>query len=312
MGQVEQALGPGLTGTEQLFIGSYLLAACEACRPAADRRGLRAADRHGVVPEPLSSGHPQRSGARPRSRSREAIREGHSILDIYVDVFQESLYQVGRLGSRTRFRLPKSTWPRPLPSTSSLQTYAEFPASDRRRGNVVLTGVAGELHQVGENMVADILEAEGYDVHFGYERTPSGVFWMRSRNTMPTCSASPATMLFNIPCVVQLVSEVRARFGARQPRIVLGGAAFRSYRTRCRIGCHRGRSRSAAAVRSLMWIGWPRARAGWPVIGEISHRSQAARSKPGRVARVLARFSPRLGQSEIVRRITRTKIQGRR
>lgn len=37
-----------------------------------------------------------------------------------------------------------------------------------------------------------------------------------------------ATMLFNIPAVIRLVEEVRAKFGSRAPRIVLGGAAFRN------------------------------------------------------------------------------------
>ena len=92
----------------------------------------------------------------------------------------------------------------------------------------MLTGVAGEMHQVGANMVADILESQGFDVRFlGTNMPNSGILQEIARHQADTLGIS-ATMLFNIPAVIRLVEDVRARFGSASPRIVLGGAAFRN------------------------------------------------------------------------------------
>ena len=44
--------------------------------------------------------------------------------------------------------------------------YTCHPSGEGSRGSVVLTGVSGELHQVGCHMIADALEANGWDVRF--------------------------------------------------------------------------------------------------------------------------------------------------
>jgi methanogenic corrinoid protein MtbC1 len=93
---------------------------------------------------------------------------------------------------------------------------------------MVVAGVAGELHQVGANMVADVLDAQGYDVRFlGTDMPPDGILYEVEDHQADVLGIS-ATMLFNLPKVVQLVKSVQARFGQSRPRIVLGGAAIQA------------------------------------------------------------------------------------
>ncbi len=216
LGQVEQALGSKLAEPEQQFIGSFIRAGCEACsaasRPAAgpgEPTGLELCQ--SLFLQAILKG--QRKAA--VTIVAEAVREGHSVIDIYVDVFQESLYQVGRLWESNRITVAEEHMATAITRYVLAQTYTDLPASGSQRGNVVLTGVAGELHQVGANMVADILDAQGFDVHFLGTNVPhSGILDEIEKHHADVLGIS-ATMLFNIPQVVQLVADVRTRFGRK-------------------------------------------------------------------------------------------------
>jgi methanogenic corrinoid protein MtbC1 len=105
--------------------------------------------------------------------------------------------------------------------------YQHLEISGERRGKAVMTGVQGELHQVGANMVADIMESDGWDVVFLGTNVPAeGVIQSISRHGADLFGIS-STMLFNIPMVIELVEAVRKEFGD-SVRIMLGGGAFRA------------------------------------------------------------------------------------
>ena len=77
-------------------------------------------------------------------------------------------------------------------------------------------------------MVADVLDVQGYDVLFlGTNMPHTGIVQAIEEHDADVLGVS-ATMLFNIPKVVELIKDVRAKLGERSPRMVLGGAAFRS------------------------------------------------------------------------------------
>ena len=158
----------------------------------------------------------------------EALRGGHPATDIYVEVLQESLYQVGRLWESNRITVAEEHMATAITQYVMAQLYSHLPPATQTRGSMVITGVAGELHQVGANMVADVLDVQGYDVLFlGTNMPHTGIVQAIEEHDADILGVS-ATMLFNIPKVVELIKDVRAKLGERSPRMVLGGAAFRS------------------------------------------------------------------------------------
>ena len=105
--------------------------------------------------------------------------------------------------------------------------YERLRPEEIRRGKAVITGVEGELHQVGANMVADALEADGWDVRFlGTNMPHEGILKVVQEHEADVVGIS-ATMLFNLPNVRRLVAEVKQGSGEKV-RVVVGGGAFRS------------------------------------------------------------------------------------
>jgi MerR family transcriptional regulator, light-induced transcriptional regulator len=156
----------------------------------------------------------------------EALRQGHTVTDIYVELFETSLYQVGRLWEANQITVAEEHMATAITQHAIAQLYAQLTPAEAERGRIVLTGVQGELHQVGATMVADVLEADGWDVRFlGTNMPYAGILQAIEAHQAEILGIS-ATMLFSVPQLRQLIGEVRSRFGPRSPRIVLGGAAL--------------------------------------------------------------------------------------
>lgn len=159
--------------------------------------------------------------------AREALREGHATMDVYTHVFQDALYEIGH-----RWQVGQITVAQEHMATATVQyviaqIYSELPLAANSRGRAVVTGVQGEFHQVGANIVADMLEADGWNVQFlGTNMPHSAIVAAVSGGEIKLLGIS-ATMLFNLPHVRALVLEVREKLGDRAPRIVVGGGAFR-------------------------------------------------------------------------------------
>lgn len=161
-----------------------------------------------------------------RTVAIEAVRAGHALLDVYVDVFEESLYEVGRRWERGDITVAQEHMATAVAQVVLAQLYDVIESGPGTKGSVVLTGVQGELHQIGPHIVSDALEADGWSVRFLGSNVPvSGVLGAIEEVDADVLGVS-ATMLFSMPQVVALVGAVRARFGER-PRILLGGAAFK-------------------------------------------------------------------------------------
>jgi methanogenic corrinoid protein MtbC1 len=160
--------------------------------------------------------------------AKEALREGAALLDVYADVLQESLYEVGRRWERNEITVADEHMATAVVQYVLAELYATIARSAGPRGTAVVTGVQGEYHQVGANLVADALEAASWQVRFlGANVPPAHVERMVEESGAALLGIS-VTMLFNVPQARDLIARVRATHAGRTLRVLVGGAAFRS------------------------------------------------------------------------------------
>jgi len=106
----------------------------------------------------------------------DAYHSGYTIPGIYMDVFQEVLYEVGRLWETNQITVADEHMGTAITQYIMSILYQYLETRDEKRGRIVMTGVQGELHQVGANMVSDVLESDGWDVVFlGTNVPPDGI-----------------------------------------------------------------------------------------------------------------------------------------
>jgi methylmalonyl-CoA mutase cobalamin-binding domain/chain len=162
---------------------------------------------------------------------REVLRTGGAIEDVYFDVVQGALYEVGRRWEANQITVADEHMATAIAQYVIGQLYEQIERAESRRGRIVIAGVAGEFHQLGANMIADVLEARGWDVRFLGTNVPlSGILAAVERHDADVVGLS-MTMLSNIARLRELVDALRRSRTADQTHIVVGGTAFSSVTT---------------------------------------------------------------------------------
>lgn len=157
-----------------------------------------------------------------------AVESGTDVRDLYVEILQESLYEVGRLWEANRIPVATEHLATAITQYVVARLYEWLPRPEAVRGRLVLTGVEGELHQVGGMMVSDALESDGWDVKFlGTDVVVPDVLAAVSEHR-PEVLGISCTMLQNLPKVSFLIGTVRSTFPESALRIFVGGGAFRA------------------------------------------------------------------------------------
>lgn len=131
------------------------------------------------------------------------------ILDLYVHIIQESLYQVGKLWEENKISVAAEHLATAVTQFVLAQTYGHLKFPKQNKGNLILTGVQNELHQVGSNMVADVLESHGWNVHFLGSNLPSSSILDAIHNHHANVVGISTTMVFNIPQTKDLIRQIR-------------------------------------------------------------------------------------------------------
>jgi methanogenic corrinoid protein MtbC1 len=159
----------------------------------------------------------------------DAIAAGLPARAVYLHVLQPALYEVGRRWSRAEISVAQEHL-----ATAATQSNLAWLAERLRdgepaaRGHVVVASAEDELHVLGVRMVADFLEADGWDVTFVGAMTPSqGLVELAARADAVAISAALAD---RIPVVARAVAALRAL--PAPPYVVVGGLAFGGSRER--------------------------------------------------------------------------------
>jgi len=156
----------------------------------------------------------------------EAIRSGMAVADVYLDILQPAQHELGRRWERNEITVANEHMATAVTQYVVAQLYSHLDIAPIRRGNAIVTGVRGELHQLGGNMVADMLEADGWNVRFLGTQLPHEAVVQAIDEHEPRLVGVSATVLISLPAVAGLIEDIRRRFGTAVA-IMVGGSAFR-------------------------------------------------------------------------------------
>jgi methanogenic corrinoid protein MtbC1 len=157
-----------------------------------------------------------------------SLKAGHPVLDLYLKILQPVQYEIGRLWECNAISVAEEHMATAITQSVMARLYPLVPQERQScRGRMVLTGVEGEMHQVGANMVADVVEIHGWEVRFLGTNLPQEGILRVVEEQRPDVVGVSATMLFNLTRVRSLIEAVHA-LPIPRPRVLVGGAAFRT------------------------------------------------------------------------------------
>lgn len=148
-----------------------------------------------------------------------------SPLDLYVDLLQEAMCQIGRLWEANRASVAQEQVATAIVQYIVARLYALVPPAPRRWGSALIAAVEGEMHELGARILADALEADGWDVRFLGANVPTETVLGAVLEHRPEVVGISAALLTRLGEVVSLVGTLRRQVSP-PPRILLGGAAI--------------------------------------------------------------------------------------
>ncbi len=147
------------------------------------------------------------------------------VIDIYTDIFQRSLYEVGELWEHNRISVAAEHLTSAQTQALMNLMYPDIISPDRTGRKIIITAVEKEEHQIGAKMVSDVFEMHGWDAFFLGANTPTGELIRYAGEIRPQALGLSLTVWFHMEYLENMIRNIRKELP--EIRILIGGQAFR-------------------------------------------------------------------------------------
>ena len=106
--------------------------------------------------------------------------------DIYLQVFQRSQYEIGRLWQMNKLTMAQEHYCSAATQLIMSLLYPRIFDTKKIGARLVAACVQGDLHEIGLRIVSDFFEIEGWDTFYLGANTPTSGILDTLRNVAPT------------------------------------------------------------------------------------------------------------------------------
>lgn len=209
-------------------INHYLDAGLSQCAAAPELP-----DSHMMVPAPLSDLAQAYLNALLVGKRHEAsklildaVDEGTSVKRIYLDVFQQSQREIGRLWQINEVSVAEEHYCTAATQLIMSQLYPYIFSVERIGRRMLATSIGGDLHEIGIRMVADFFEMDGWDTYFLGANAPAITILQAIETQKPDVVAISATITSHVSRVEALIQAIKDHQMDHAPHIIVGGYPF--------------------------------------------------------------------------------------
>ncbi len=155
----------------------------------------------------------------------ERLERGAAIRDLYEALFRDSLYEVGELWESNRISVAAEHMATAITEGLMNGLYDRIVSTRRTGRQAVVASVAGELHQVGGKMVADMFEMRGWDSYYLGADIPAGELARLVRDLRPDVVGLSMSLYFHLDALKETLRLLGDRFPDLP--VIVGGQGFR-------------------------------------------------------------------------------------
>jgi len=156
----------------------------------------------------------------------DALDNGVTVQDIYLQVFQRSQQEIGRLWQLNQLSVAQEHYCTAATQMIMSQLYPTIFANEKNGHTLVATCVSTELHEIGLRMVTDFLEMAGWDTYYIGANAPVADIVQTLISRGADLLAISVTMTPHLPILADIITAVRAEPACRNVKIMVGGYPF--------------------------------------------------------------------------------------
>jgi methanogenic corrinoid protein MtbC1 len=156
----------------------------------------------------------------------DAYNNGVSIKDLYLNVFQPTQLEVGRLWQTNKISVAQEHYETAATQLIMSQLYPYLFQAVKKEKKIVVSCVSGELHEMGARMVADFFEMDGWDSYYLGANTPSESIIKTLEENNSKILALSVTMTYNLESAHKLIELIKNNPGTKNIKVLVGGYPF--------------------------------------------------------------------------------------
>ena len=161
----------------------------------------------------------------------DAIKKGENLRNIYLDVFDRTLREIGILWETNKIDVSIEHYFSEATQEIMSQINMIKPRGGNNGHTFLSFSIGGELHNIGIRMVTDFLEMDGWNTYFLGTNVPSQSLIKAIEYYKADIIALSATMSYNVNSISNLIDTVRSAHLIKIPKIIVGGLAFNNDKT---------------------------------------------------------------------------------
>ncbi len=146
------------------------------------------------------------------------------LLDLYEQLFQRSMYDVGTLWENNRISVAVEHLATAITERLLAVVYPRLFRDEHNGRRAIIACVPHERHQIGARMVADAFELSGWDGYFLGADTPQEALVRLVREKQPDMVALSSSLASNLDRVRDVLDRLRREFSGLP--LIVGGQAF--------------------------------------------------------------------------------------
>lgn len=170
----------------------------------------------------LLQGNSQECGAIVKGLLEQKV----SLLDVYENLFQRSLYRIGKLWEMNEISVAREHLATAITENLFSLTYPEILRARRTTNpnKVIISCSPNEHHQIGGRMISDIFELAGWNGLFLGANTPEDNLVELIEKEKPDMVGLSLSLYLNMEKLRHTVEKIKANFPSQS--IIIGGQAF--------------------------------------------------------------------------------------
>lgn len=155
---------------------------------------------------------------------QKLINAGIDLKDIYLSLFQRSMYRIGLLWEKERCSVADEHIATKI-TEGLIELVSNNFTSEKRNGKLALiTCIDKEFHELGARMVAIFFEASGWNTIFAGSNTPDNDIISLIKEKQPDIVGISIGFYININRLINLVQVINETFPDQE--ILVGGQAL--------------------------------------------------------------------------------------
>lgn len=150
------------------------------------------------------------------------INDGIDLKDIYVELFQKSLYRIGKLWDHNQMSIPEEHMSTQI-IQSLISRFAPVGKTEPEK-KVVVTCIDKEFHEIGAKMVSNVFELAGWKTYYLGASVPTKEIIKFVKQIDPEAIALSWSLYLNLSRFLEVVDHLKRFFPDK--KILVGGQAL--------------------------------------------------------------------------------------